>query len=115
MLPGWYGVGQAIAAFDDKALLAEMAEGWPLFAASLANMEQVLAKSDMGIAGHYAGLVEDDALREHRSEEHTSELQSLMRISYAVFCLTKKTKQPKNKHTTISITKLTKYETNTNI
>src|SRR3546814_6599300 len=28
-----------------------------------------------------------------RSEEHTSELQSLMRISYAVFCLEKKTKQ----------------------
>src|SRR3546814_8135832 len=32
----------------------------------------------------------------HRSEEHTSELQSLMRISYAVFCLTKK-KQTKNR------------------
>src|SRR3546814_14452593 len=32
--------------------------------------------------------------REPRSEEHTSELQSLMRISYAVFCLKKK----KNKH-----------------
>src|SRR3546814_7632208 len=30
--------------------------------------------------------------RERRSEEHTSELQSLMRISYAVFCLKKKTK-----------------------
>src|SRR3546814_2561783 len=30
---------------------------------------------------------------EHRSEEHTSELQSLMRISYAVFCLTKKRAQ----------------------
>src|SRR3546814_10184563 len=29
---------------------------------------------------------------EARSEEHTSELQSLMRISYAVFCLKKKTK-----------------------
>src|SRR3546814_3379079 len=28
--------------------------------------------------------------RGHRSEEHTSDLQSLMRISYAVFCLTKK-------------------------
>src|SRR3546814_2925143 len=27
---------------------------------------------------------------DHRSEEHTSELQSLMRISYAVFCLKKK-------------------------
>src|SRR3546814_3014468 len=30
-----------------------------------------------------------------RSEEHTSELQSLMRISYAVFCLKKKTKSDK--------------------
>src|SRR3546814_8422099 len=29
----------------------------------------------------------------HRSEEHTSELQSLMRISYAVFCLKKKKRQ----------------------
>src|SRR3546814_4663070 len=33
-------------------------------------------------------------VREGRSEEHTSELQSLMRISYAVFCLKKK-KKPK--------------------
>src|SRR3546814_4875547 len=31
-----------------------------------------------------------------RSEEHTSELQSLMRISYAVFCLKKKNKMKKN-------------------
>src|SRR3546814_4466036 len=33
---------------------------------------------------------------EHRSEEHTSELQSLMRISYAVFCLKKTNKQQTN-------------------
>src|SRR3546814_1161408 len=32
----------------------------------------------------------------NRSEEHTSELQSLMRISYAVFCLKKKKKKTKN-------------------
>src|SRR3546814_6694211 len=32
--------------------------------------------------------------RNDRSEEHTSELQSLMRISYAVFCLKKKNTQP---------------------
>src|SRR3546814_9877079 len=32
---------------------------------------------------------------DQRSEEHTSELQSLMRISYAVFCLKKKTKRTK--------------------
>src|SRR3546814_10508559 len=35
-----------------------------------------------------------------RSEEHTSELQSLMRISYAVFCLKKKKNNKKNKTTT---------------
>src|SRR3546814_1132385 len=39
-----------------------------------------------------------------RSEEHTSELQSLMRISYAVFCLKKK----KQKYTTSTIELLTK-------
>src|SRR3546814_6877712 len=33
-----------------------------------------------------------------RSEEHTSELQSLMRISYAVFCLKKKTKTQRQKN-----------------
>src|SRR3546814_9713041 len=39
---------------------------------------------DHGVDPHAAGTVQ-------RSEEHTSELQSLMRISYAVFCLKKKT------------------------
>src|SRR3546814_8404071 len=34
--------------------------------------------------------------RPSRSEEHTSELQSLMRTSYAVFCLKKKTKNKQN-------------------
>src|SRR3546814_1123314 len=38
-----------------------------------------------------AGIARDDF--QQRSEEHTSELQSLMRISYAVFCLKKKIKQ----------------------
>lgn len=62
MLPGWYGVGAAIKAFEDKGLLREMASAWPLFGATLANMEMVLAKSDMGVAARYAGLVEDKAL-----------------------------------------------------
>src|SRR3546814_3044083 len=48
-----------------------------------------------------------------RSEEHTSELQSLMRISYAVFCLKKKTK---HKHYTpfhtITLTTSTPIEIN---
>src|SRR3546814_1238666 len=41
----------------------------------------------------YAGQKDPMRTRDHRSEEHTSELQSLMRISYAVFCLKKKTTQ----------------------
>src|SRR3546814_1919665 len=40
-------------------------------------------------------MIRDRLLRE-RSEEHTSELQSLMRISYAVFCLKKKKKKQTN-------------------
>src|SRR3546814_2639592 len=40
-----------------------------------------------------------------RSEEHTSELQSLMRISYAVFCLKKKKKQQKKKRKQTQATK----------
>src|SRR3546814_10356600 len=39
------------------------------------------------------------AKRMARSEEHTSELQSLMRISYAVFCLKKKTKELRSERT----------------
>ncbi len=62
MLPGWYGTGHALVGFGDKGLLAEMARGWPFLQAVLGNMEMVLAKSDLTIAAHYAGLVEDRAL-----------------------------------------------------
>src|SRR3546814_3938353 len=43
-----------------------------------------------GSAALVAGQPRELELRQARSEEHTSELQSLMRISYAVFCLKKK-------------------------
>src|SRR3546814_2105528 len=44
-----------------------------------------------GAAGQVAGVgIVERAAQCQRSEEHTSELQSLMRISYAVFCLKKK-------------------------
>src|SRR3546814_2887424 len=52
------------------------------------------------------GRRQDRRLRrsDRRSEEHTSELQSLMRISYAVFCLKKKTP-----HTALTTTHLTPH------
>src|SRR3546814_5238354 len=46
-----------------------------------------------GAEARVRSVIVDDAAVDHgrvRSEEHTSELQSLMRISYAVFCLKKK-------------------------
>ncbi|MES2442633.1 MAG: phosphoenolpyruvate carboxylase [Pseudomonadota bacterium] len=64
MLPGWYGVGAAFEAFEDKGLLREMASAWPFFASALDNMEMVLAKSDMDVASRYAALVEDSGLRD---------------------------------------------------
>src|SRR3546814_9108123 len=58
-----------------------------------------LMASLTGNGGALSGLTNVFAtLKDSRSEEHTSELQSLMRISYAVLCLKKKKKQ-----TTISI------------
>src|SRR3546814_2086230 len=48
------------------------------------------ARSIARFIADHADAQEDD-LFPGRSEEHTSELQSLMRISYAVFCLKKKT------------------------
>src|SRR3546814_1998578 len=52
---------------------------------------QALAVFALG-AVEVAGESQQRGEVEARSEEHTSELQSLMRISYAVFCLKKKTK-----------------------
>jgi len=59
MLPGWFGVGAAIKAFGNPGLLSEMVEAWPFLRTTLANLEMMLAKSDMGIARHYLGLVKD--------------------------------------------------------
>src|SRR3546814_3798242 len=69
----------------------------------LAGMKKV--HLDLGHVGIYRAVIAKlklDAGNEAalRSEEHTSELQSLMRISYAVFCLKKKndTNKSNNKH-----------------
>src|SRR3546814_1819924 len=49
----------------------------------VAGARRIEINADIAFAGILLGII--------RSEEHTSELQSLMRISYAVFCLKKKT------------------------
>src|SRR3546814_3189900 len=89
-------------------------EGQPLWAAKPHDMIHVLVPSLVGLAGAIlawrdcaeaadrrnwatiivalVGAAALSLLVFRRSEEHTSELQSLMRISYAVFCLKKTTK-----------------------
>src|SRR3546814_3210297 len=52
--------------------------------------------------GRNRGISIEKYLAQARSEEHTSELQSLMRISYAVFCLKKKKKYTRQRKNTIS-------------
>ncbi len=61
MLPGWYGAGHGLGAFADTALLRDMAQAWPFLQTTLANLEMVLAKSDMSIAAEYLRLVEDQS------------------------------------------------------
>src|SRR3546814_5039635 len=68
------------------------------------TVEQFLARfgaiGKIGVRGGFVEVERLDLIGDHadqpfaeRSEEHTSELQSLMRISYAVFCLKKKNKR----------------------
>ncbi len=67
LLPGWFGFGSGIEGFLESAngaaarrergrLLGRMLADWPFFRALTSNMEMVLAKTDLGIAGRYARL-----------------------------------------------------------
>jgi len=69
MLPGWYGFGTAVDAWcasqpGGMEILREMYRDWLFFRTVTANMEMVLAKSDLAIASRYAELVPDAGLRE---------------------------------------------------
>src|SRR3546814_7530542 len=69
-----------------------------------------------GVHGAPSGQLGSDPVRAEeglRSEEHTSELQSLMRISYAVFCLKKKNKKINRTHTHTTRTQTNKREERT--
>lgn len=67
LLPGWYGLGTALAAGRDRLgldLLREMDRDWTFFNALLGNAELAMAKADMAIAERYVALVELAPLRE---------------------------------------------------
>ena len=63
MVPGWFGFGSAMRdAGVDLSVLRELHDAWPFFRSAMGNMEMVMVKSDLSIAGRYAGLVENRAL-----------------------------------------------------
>src|SRR3546814_4316854 len=81
----------------EHRLAVRQAESASIIADMLPWFEEMLPKLPRGsntaeairyTLNHWKGLIR--FLDDGRSEEHTSELQSLMRISYAVFCLKKK-------------------------
>jgi phosphoenolpyruvate carboxylase len=80
MLPGWYGTGSAvegwIAGGEGRVeVLRDLYQRWPFFQTVLSNMAQVLAKTDLGLAAHYAELVEDEALRRRVFDKIAAEHQ----------------------------------------
>src|SRR3546814_1939325 len=76
---------------DDPALLAFTSGTTGVPKATVQFHRDLLIPADGFSASALEPSPEDRFCSSARSEEHTSELQSLMRISYAVFCLKKKT------------------------
>src|SRR3546814_3909123 len=73
-------------------LLREIGQGAGHLPVDVEESGSVLVDGEtIGQLDGFRFSVASDARHADRSEEHTSELQSLMRISYAVFCLKKKT------------------------
>jgi phosphoenolpyruvate carboxylase len=91
MLSGWYGVGSGIKAFLDVRkergldLLRRMFREARLFRLILDDVERTLSQVDLAIAREYAGLVEDETVREaifaQVEEEYRLTSQMILRIS----------------------------------
>jgi phosphoenolpyruvate carboxylase len=98
-IPGFYGFGAAFRGFLEAGgpggaararrlrMLRDMYARWPFFRTLVDKLEMVLAKTDMGIAARYAGLVRDGRLRAavfgRIEREHEDTLQAVFAITDA--------------------------------
>ena len=88
VLPGWYGLGAGLhrgrRTFGQPFLQA-MEREWPFFAATIANAEMALAKSDLDIAALYADLVSDLHVRQRVwdriRDEHARATNEILRLT----------------------------------
>src|SRR3546814_3383024 len=91
-------VGAEIEQFPGRQRVAVSADGQHVLVVADADGQTHGDEVGVAVAGavvvaqRHFRIDEDRRVGDHRSEEHTSELQSLMRISYAVFCLKNTTK-----------------------
>src|SRR3546814_6115938 len=89
----WFWFARLIAAFSAIAFVSPAVETKSGFHTGVREWAPRLAAGlDMHVDPQCGPAPSDRVKRLNRSEEHTSELQSLMRISYAVFCLNTKHK-----------------------
>src|SRR3546814_5488481 len=101
------GVGLSMLTATLLAIVTRKLSGFHLAVATL--MFGIVVHTWLIHSGDWAGGPEGiGGIPRLRSEEHTSELQSLMRISYAVFCLKKK-KSKNNNHRSNNTTSTTTH------
>src|SRR3546814_9099576 len=72
---------------------------WLAYAEQSSNPDAIFFEQQTFLQSFLKEVTTDRTKPTSRSEEHTSELQSLMRISYSVFCLKKKKKTNKTQNT----------------
>jgi phosphoenolpyruvate carboxylase len=89
-VPAWFGIGHALENFVNRGagheqMARQIARGFPVFAAMIANVEIGMAKADLGIARVYSELVKDAALRQRvfsmLEEEFLRSRRMILRIT----------------------------------
>src|SRR3546814_1799699 len=84
---------RSLTTFDGSIAYEKGSVELRLWARNLTNKRYIVTANDVTAFFYLSPTTANDTTR---SEEHTSELQSLMRISYAVFCLKKKNNKIQN-------------------
>src|SRR3546814_10685493 len=89
---GWASGGRAVSLMQTARAcgIARSEAMMPSCGSNCANWHSSVGGSAIDVYTSCSGATASRSTGRKRSEEHTSELQSLMRISYAVFCLKKK-------------------------
>jgi phosphoenolpyruvate carboxylase len=92
-LPGWFGLGSGIEALcaatpEADRILRDLYSQWPFFRSVIDNAMMAMAKADIHIAAHYAGLVQNQALGQRMFKRIATEFRLTERHILALTGLT---------------------------